>query len=775
MLTPIPNFFLSNPLINPIIKYSHFGYTLIMTKLAGEVVRITYYNAENGYTVLRFRPHRGQKQSVAGRDLEGLITVVGNLPELAPGENVVLEGDYRTHAKHGLQLYASKCQKTLPATLSGIERYLGSGLIKGIGPQLAKRIVNYFKKDTLDIIEEAPAKLQEVPGIGKDRTEKIIKAWEEQRQIKEIMIFLHGHQITTNLAVKIYKTYGSDALKVVKENPYQLERDIFGVGFKTADRIARNLGLPMDHPSRVEAGNIFVLNELVQDGHVYLPVNELIDRASSLLEVTPELVKDGLERLSKNERVKLTTEIMEPLASNEGQSLIREPQTAYAESIVYPASLYHCETSVSRKIVQLQQRSIGAWQASFSLDDQYLSAEQKSALEKSLNFPVSVLTGGPGTGKTTCLKSLIQLLEANDLRYALASPTGRAAKRLSLATGRSASTIHRLLGFTPNKGFQHHEGNPLKIDFLVIDEASMLDIVLTYHLLSALKPGTHVLFVGDVDQLPSVGAGDVLRDIINSGTVPVSRLSKIYRQEQDSLIIHNAHRINQGKYPIFSQSKQGDFYLFPAQDAETAADWILELVSSRIPKTFGLDPMEDIQVLVPMYRGAAGVDALNNLLQKELNPPGSKKSEARLFGRVLRVGDKVMQIRNNYDKETYNGDIGSVKKIDRINQTIKVSLDNLREVEYDFSEADELVHAFAITVHKSQGSEFPAVVMPVLTQHYIMLQRNLLYTGVTRAKSLCVLVGNAKALRIGINNNQVAKRNSLLEKRIRQHQAPEAY
>lgn len=746
-----------------------------MIKLAGEVVRITYYNPENGYTVLRFHPHKGQKQSIAGRDLEGLITVVGNLPELAPGENVVLEGDYRTHAKHGLQLYASKCQKVLPATLSGIERYLGSGLIKGIGPQLAKRIVNFFKEETLEIIEEDPAKLQEVPGIGEDRTEKIIKAWDEQRQIKEIMIFLHGYQITTNLAVKIYKTYGNESLKVVKENPYQLERDIFGVGFKTADRIARNLGLPMDHPSRVEAGNVFVLNELVQDGHVYLPVNELINRSSSLLEVSPELVKDGLERLSKNERVKLTTEMMEPCSSDEGQSLIREPQLTYAEPIVYPASLYHCETSVSRKIVQLQQRSIGAWQAGFSLDDQYLSEEQKSALEKSLNFPVSVLTGGPGTGKTTCLKSLIQLLEANDLRYALASPTGRAAKRLSLATGRSASTIHRLLGFAPTKGFQHHESNPLKINFLVIDEASMLDIVLTYHLLSALKPGTHVLFVGDVDQLPSVGAGDVLRDIINSGTVPVSRLNKIYRQEQDSLIIHNAHRINQGKYPTFSQSKTGDFYLFPAQDAEETADWILELVSRRIPKTFGLDPMEDIQVLVPMYRGAAGVDALNNLLQKELNPPGSKKTEARLFGRVLRVGDKVMQIRNNYDKETYNGDIGKVKRIDRINQTFKVSLDNLREVEYDFSEADEIVHAFAVTVHKSQGSEFPAVVMPVLTQHYIMLQRNLLYTGVTRAKRLCVLVGNAKALRIGINNNQVTKRNSLLDKRIRKHQNPKSY
>lgn len=741
-----------------------------MTKIAGEIVRITYYNAENGYTVLRFRPHKGQGESIAGRDLEGLVTVVGNLPELSPGENVALEGDYRTHSKHGLQFYASKCQKVLPATLSGIERYLGSGLIKGIGPQLAKRIVRHFKKDTLEVIEENPDKLKEVPGIGEDRTEKIIRAWEEQRQIKEIMIFLHGHQISTNLAVKIYKTYGNDSLRVVRQNPYQLERDIYGVGFKTADRIARNLGLPNEHPSRIEAGNIFVLNELVQEGHVYLPVVELIERASNLLEVPPDLVQAGLERLSKADRVKLAVETKNSPSSDAAHTEIREPQESYGEKIVYPSSLYHCETSVSRKIVELQTKSIGAWQAGFTLEDLYLSDEQRSALEISMNHPVSVLTGGPGTGKTTCLKSLIKLLEANRLRYALASPTGRAAKRLSTATERPASTIHRMLGFSPNKGYQHHEKNPLKIDFLVVDEASMLDLVLTYHLLSAIKPGTHVLFVGDVDQLPSVGAGDVLRDIIKSGTVPVSRLTQIYRQEKDSLIIHNAHRINAGKYPSFSKSPMGDFFLFPANDAEEAAGWILNLVSDRIPKTFGLDPLEDVQVLVPMYRGAAGVDALNNLLQSKLNPPGSKKPETRLFGRILRMGDKVMQIRNNYDKDVFNGDIGRISRIDRINQEINIRLDDQREVMYDFSETDELVLAYAISVHKSQGSEFPAIVMPVLTQHYIMLQRNLLYTGVTRAKNLCVLAGNSKALRIGIGNNRVAERNSMLASRIQEHQ-----
>jgi len=630
-------------------------------------------------------------------------------------------------------------------------------------------IVKHFKENTLDIIEAAPDKLQEVPGIGEDRKVKIVQAWEEQRQIKEIMIFLHGHQISTNLAVKIYKTYGNDALRVVRENPYQLERDIFGVGFKTADQIARKLGLPNDHPSRIEAGNIFVLNDLVQEGHVFLPMKELIEKASQLLEVSEEMVIKGIDRLSKDGRIIIPSESITPGSRQENQHAIREPQTAYGEPIVYPASLYHCETSVSRKIVELQQQSIGTWRSGFSIEDLYLSEEQKEALENSLNHPVSVLTGGPGTGKTTCLKSLIKLLEDNRLKYALASPTGRAAKRLSSATGRPASTIHRLLGYSPNKGYQFHEKNPLKIDFLVVDEASMLDLVLTYHLLGALKPGTHVLFVGDVDQLPSVGAGDVLRDIIDSGAVPISRLTRIYRQEKDSLIIHNAHRINQGKFPTFSESKSGDFYLFPAKVAEEAADWIVDLVSERIPETFGMDPLDDIQVLVPMYRGAAGVDALNNLLQNKLNPPAANKAEAQLYGLVFRVGDKVMQIRNNYDKDAFNGDIGRIKHIDRINQCLVIIMDNQRKVAYDFSEADELVLAYAISVHKSQGSEFPAVVVPVLTQHYIMLQRNLIYTSITRAEQLCVLVGNYKAIRIGINNNQVSKRNSLLDKRINEH------
>ena len=750
-----------------IIHSEFLSYTQGMVKLSGNVVRITYNNPENGYTVLRFQPHEGQDESVAGRDLEGLITVVGNLPDLAPGEHIQVEGEYRTHPKHGLQLSVVKCHKVLPSTQIGIERYLGSGLIKGIGPQLARRIVKHFKMDTLDIIERDPGRLQEVPGIGVDRAGKIIQAWEEQSQIKEIMVFLHGHQISTNLAVKIYKTYGNDSLNVVRQNPYQLEQDIFGVGFKTADQIARNLGLPLDHPSRVEAGGIYVLNEMVGEGHVFVPIMDLIDQAAALLEVNPDLVRECLGRLSRTERIILTTIDVGSDSAADSPITAKESLPGDAETIVYPASLYYCENQVARKIAGLQQSGLGAWQADFTLNASALSQEQKSALEQSLTHPISVLTGGPGTGKTTCLKSLITLLEGNHLKYALASPTGRAAKRLSTATGRQASTIHRLLGYSPNQGFKHHEANPLKIDFLVIDEASMLDLVLAYHLLSAVKPGTHVLFVGDVDQLPSVGAGDLLRDLINSACVPVSQLTRIYRQEADSCIIHNAHRINQGRYPSFSSSKEGDFFLFQAQDADEAAKWVLDLVGKRIPGAFRLDPVEDIQVMVPMYRGTAGVDAMNAALQSELNPPNAKTPEARCFGRVFRVGDKVMQIRNNYDKEVFNGDIGIIKTIDRINQSMKIRMDNKRDVFYDFSEADELEFAYAISVHKAQGSEFPAVVMPILTQHYIMLQRNLLYTAVTRAKKLCVLVGNSKAIRIAIENNRVAQRNTLLSARIR--------
>jgi len=727
-----------------------------MTTLTGTVERITYTNSENGYTVLRLRPELEPGQSLPGISLDGLVTVVGNLPDVAAGEQLKLEGDFTSHPKHGLQFKATHLEKLKPVTLDGIERYLGSGMIKGIGPEMAHRIVLHFKAETLDVIEKDPWRLKEVSGIGPDRMEKIITAWEAQKQVNAIMIFLHGHKITTNLAVKIFKTYGNEALAVLRQNPYRLEQDIYGVGFKTADKIARDLGLPVDHPSRIEAGLAYVLEQSQSEGHVFLPEAMLLDKAMGLLGVDLGLLYGGLERLIVDERIE-----RESVTLQNGES------DSVRVDAIYMRTFLKAEKGVAARLRDLLTVPVPTRQGQFNLASDTLSDEQLLALEHTLTSPVSVLTGGPGTGKTTCMRALIELLEGWGVRYALASPTGRAAKRLTEATGRPASTIHRLLGYSPEGGFRHYEKNPLGIEFLVVDEASMLDLMLTHQLLRALRPGTQVLLVGDVDQLPSVGAGDVLRDIIRSGVVPVSRLQTIFRQAGDSAIITNAHRINQGQMPDFSTSELGDFFLFPADSADRAAEWVVDLVANRMPATFDLNPLMDIQVLSPMYRGAAGVDALNQRLQAALNPPSRDKVEQKLAGGTFRVGDKVMQIRNNYDKDVYNGDIGLLTDINRIDQTLTVRMDEIREVDYDFTEADELVLAYAVSVHKAQGSEFPAVVMPVLTQHYVMLQCNLLYTGVTRAAQQCVLVGNKKALRIAINNNTVAQRYSALAERLK--------
>jgi len=740
-----------------------------MVQLSGLVERITFYNQENGYTVLRLTPDQPESQKTIGLDLEGFLTVVGNLPDLSPGEKIQLKGDYFTHPKHGLQFKASECEKLLPVTLIGMERYLGSGLIKGIGPGLAKQIVRYFKGKTLDVIENDPNQLINVPGIGPDRKKKIITAWEEQRHVKEIMLFLHGHNISSNLALKIYKTYGEASLEVVKANPYQLEKDIFGVGFKTSDRIARDLGLAADHPSRIEAGIVFVLNQMINEGHVFVPEYELTEKAEKLLEIDSNLIVTGIQRLKAQDRIRIELPQSSPNDSKREVLSFDVLDPVNEGSFVYLTPFYHAERGVAQQLQALLLNSAKPRQAHLTFEGDSLSSEQQHAIETSLINPVSVITGGPGTGKTTCLNALIPIFEKNHMRYALASPTGRAAKRLSEATSRPASTIHRLLGYAHGNGFQYNEKKPLNIDFLIVDEASMLDLLLTYSLLRALKPDTQLLLVGDVDQLPSVGAGDVLRDIIASGKVPVSQLQKIFRQAEGSMIIENAHHINRGQMPAFSTSSSGDFFLFPAQDAEAAGNWVGELASSRIPKNFGLDPIKNIQVLTPMYRGAAGVEALNNTLQEKLNPANISKHEQKLFGRIYRIGDKVMQIRNNYDKEVFNGDIGIIKTINRIEQTIVVAFDQTQKVQYDFSEADDLVLAYAISIHKSQGSEYPAVVIPILTQHYIMLQRNLLYTAVTRAKKLCVLIGNNKAIRIAVGNDQVSHRYSYLAQRINEN------
>jgi exodeoxyribonuclease V alpha subunit len=743
-----------------------------MDTLTGSVERITYYNPENGYTVLRLRPeqqrgiHAVPKSSLS---FDGLATVVGNLPEVSPGEFLQLQGQWSRHPTHGSQFKAEVCEQTLPATIAGIQGYLGSGMIKGIGPKLAERIVAKFKENTFDVIEQTPERLLEVPGIGVDRTGKITKAWQEQKQVKEIMVFLHGHGVSTNLAVKIYKTYGDQSLQIVQQNPYQLERDIYGVGFKTADRIARALGLPAEHPSRIEAGIVFALNEMINEGHVFVPRETLGGRAIELLDVPAELIAPALDRLAQEDRIRADMVPLNHKPSEKAEPAIGEADGTYSSSVIYLTPLYFGEKGVAGHLTALAN----AFSASKGMNhsifvDEQLSEEQRSAIEMALSNPVSILTGGPGTGKTTCLKALITSLETHGMKYALASPTGRAAKRLSEATGRPARTIHRLLEYSPVEGFKHNDENPLDLDFLVVDEASMLDLLLTNNLLKAVQPGTRILFVGDVDQLPSVGAGDVLRDLIDSKVVPVTRLNTIFRQAAHSKIITNAHLINQGKFPDFSKT-EGDFFLFPAEDAAAAADWIIQIVTERIPQKFGFDAVHDIQVMAPIYRGPAGVTVLNERLQEKLNPPANNRPERRLFGTVFRLGDKVMQTQNNYDKDVYNGDIGFIQSMDVIEQNLIVSFDG-RSVTFDWSEADQLSLAYVISVHKAQGSEFPVVVMPIVTQHYTMLQRNLLYTAITRARKLCVLAGSRRAISMAVRNNKVAQRFTALEWRLLQSQ-----
>ena len=729
-------------------------------RLEGNVERVTYYSEDTGYTVLRL--------DVSGRP--DLVTVVGNLPEVQPGERLRIEGDWTTHPQYGRQFKALSCEQILPATAEGIRRYLGSGLIRGVGPVTAKKIVDSFGADALTVLDSEPQRLLEVPGVGPKRADAIAAAWEEQRQIRQVMLFLQSHGVTTGLAVKIYKTYGDDALPIVQENPYRLARDIWGVGFKTADKIARDLGLPPDAPTRIQAGVAYALSQMADDGHVYAPEETLVSDAAQLLEVDEELVTPAIDALDADDVVQ-RDHLSYPTADQSPEPLppLRD------EHAVYLTPFHISEVGAAGRIQAMVDSHDTRLARFYSVDwegllaqvlqdsDLDLSAEQRAAVQATLTNKVTVLTGGPGTGKTVTVRTIIAALDVFGGRYSLCAPTGRAAKRLSEATGRPAQTVHRLLEYSPRDGFRRNEDNPLPVDLLIVDEASMLDLLLTHHLLKAVEPSTHLLLVGDVDQLPSVGAGDVLRDIIGSGRAKLIRLTHIFRQAAESGIIVNAHRINQGETPLLNQFD--DFFFFSKEDPQEAADLLVDIVVRRIPAKFGFDPVDDIQVLAPMYRGACGVANLNDRLQETLNPPGPDRPERRLAGRQFRVGDKVMQVKNSYDKEVFNGDIGRVTAIDGMSQTLTVMMDE-RPIIYDWTETDELVHAFAVSVHKSQGAEYPVVVLPMLTQHYLLLQRNLLYTGVTRAKQLVVLVGTRKAIAIAVNNNKVAQRHSGLGVRL---------
>ena len=738
--------------------------------LVGTIERITYYNEENGYTVAQLTPE--------GRAYT--VTVVGNLLEVSPGENLRLHGQWTSHARYGRQFQVERYATLLPATAAGIEKYLGSGLIKGIGPVMARRIVRRFKLDTLQVIEEEPQRLREVLGVGKHRAAVIEQAWEEQKAIKEVMLFLQSHNVSTSHAVRIYKTYGDSSIDVVRNDPYRLARDIHGIGFLTADKIARALGLAHDSPQRVQAGISYTLSQMAGDGHVYAPQGELIHESVGIPDVPPDLVAEGIEHLAAEQQLHLESLTDQSAGQLTYQSFEPPAHALGEQQAVYLPPFYYGEIGVANRLRSLAslKRSRLDFFREANLDRVFdhlaqqggltLNQGQQAAVRTALTHKVAVLTGGPGTGKTTAVRTVIRLLESRHLTYALAAPTGRAAKRLAEATGRQARTIHRLLEFKPQKGFQfqRNEENPLDVDMLIVDEASMLDLLLTNHLLKAVHPESHLLLVGDVDQLPSVGAGNVLNDIIASGVAAVVRLTEIFRQAEGSLIVHNAHRINQGRMPQFTQSAT-DFFLFPADDAERAADLIVDLVRNRIPRKFGLDPLEDIQVLSPLHRGAAGVGELNRRLQAAINPPSDGKAQHRQATRIFRVGDRVMQTRNNYDKEVYNGDMGRITALDTVDQVLTVRIDGL-DVAYEFSELDELVHAYAVSVHKSQGSEYRAVVAPVLSQHYVMLQRNLLYTAITRAKELVVLVGTRRAIGIAVRNAKIAERHTALDARLRE-------
>jgi exodeoxyribonuclease V alpha subunit len=747
-------------------------------QISGSVERITYYNEENGYSVIRLNPDtRGMLpfKYASGRD--ALITVVGNLPEMNPGEWLKLTGQWTTHARHGRQFQVEMCEKSLPATTDGIRRYLGSGMIRGIGKVMAERIVNQFGADTLEVIDYHPERLREVVGIGQKRVNSIIKSWNEQRAIKDVMLFLQSHGVSTNLAVKIYKTYGDESLAVVQQTPYRLVKDVHGIGFITADKIAQALGLAHDDPGRVEAGIAYTLNRMAEEGHVYMPQEALEPEAAEILGVPKETVTQIIDQLETSDFVKRETlvhitegtsrSVVEASSSStDSESLLRE------ERAVYLTPFYYSEIGVTNRVQQLIEspgsrlRDMRRVKSGEIGQDSpiKLSQQQQVAIQTAVTNKVTVLTGGPGTGKTTTLRALLDLLDRHGHSYVLASPTGRAAKRLTETTDREAKTIHRLLEFKPGEGFGRNEYQPIDTDMVIIDEASMLDLSLANSLFKAIPHDSHVLLVGDVDQLPSVGAGDILRDLIASGVTAVVRLELIFRQAADSLIVRNAHRINQGKMPETPKNAK-DFFLFVKQDPGEASELLIDIIARRIPLKFNLDPMDDVQVLAPMYNGILGVNQLNLTLQSTLNPPG-KKAERRIGGRVFRVGDKVMQTVNNYDKNVYNGDIGRIMAMDIVQQTITVNIDGAPVV-YDFLETDELVHAFAISVHKSQGAEYPCIVMPLATQHYLMLQRNLLYTAVTRAKKLVILVGTRKALSIAIKNNKVAERHTALDYRLR--------
>jgi exodeoxyribonuclease V alpha subunit len=721
--------------------------------------RLTYVNEETGYTVARVATDRGSD----------LLTVVGSLLGAQPGESLRLRGRWSSHPKFGKQFEVESYTTVLPATIQGIQRYLGSGLVKGIGPVFAERIVAHFGLETLDIIESAPQRLTEVPGLGPKRTTKITEAWQEQKAIKEVMVFLQGVGVSTSLAVRIFKKYADASISVVKNEPYRLAADVWGIGFKTADTIARAVGIPHDSPERVKAGLAYTLSEATDDGHCYLPRPQLIADATKILDVPPDLVASCLDGLVADEGV--VSEILPPQSKGGSDG---DPVVA-----IYLVPFHRAESALAGRLLRLLREPADRMPAFAAVDwdramvwlrartGATLAPEQEAAVRAALTSKVAILTGGPGCGKSFTVRSIVALAAAKKAKITLVAPTGRAAKRLAELTDHPAATVHRLLQLRPGGDPSFDADHPLDVDLLVVDEASMLDLILANKLIKAIPPGAHLLLVGDVDQLPSVGAGEVLRDLLAAEVVPRVRLTQIFRQAQQSGVVSNAHRINAGRPPVVTGLE--DFFLFACDDAEETAELTVEVTCMRIPAKFGFDPRRDVQVLAPMHRGPSGAGTLNTLLQQRLTPGREGQPERRSGGRVFRIGDKVTQIRNNYDKGqagVFNGTLGVVTALSTEDQTLTIRTDEDETVEYDFDELDELAHAYAMTIHRSQGSEYPAVVVPLTTSAWMMLQRNLLYTAVTRAKRLVVLVGSRRALAAAVRTVGAGRRHTALDHRL---------
>ena len=725
-----------------------------MPTLEGSIERIVFRNEQTQYTVARLR------QNDAGRLFrDELTTLVGTLAGISVGELVEVTGEWESHPLHGRHLRVTSFQPHAPVTPEGLRRYLGSGVVKGIGPKTAERIVAHFGEATLAVLELEPERLTEVKGVSAHKRDLIVRGWAEQQDIREIMMFLQSHGVSAALGAKIYRQYGDQSLTVIRENPYKLEHDVYGVGFKTADALAVELGLPRDSLPRLMTGIKHTLSAAASDGHCYLPLPELLVRAAALLEVAPEQLPPALEAL-------------------------RAEREAFVEDeAVYLAPFFYAESGTARRLRLLLNAPSSLppvraeeWQAVFAAlageRGLRLAERQREAVQLAYRAKVSILTGGPGTGKTTTVRALLDILDRQGVAYALAAPTGRAAKRLAEATGRPAKTLHRLLEFIPSSNdFAYNEDRPLPFQFVVLDEISMLDILLAYRMVKALAPATHLLLVGDADQLPSVGPGSVLRDLLASGVIPHTQLTELFRQVRASTIVVNAHRVNGGEMPELKPDPLGDFFFLRADDPAAAQRLVVELVARRLPGRYQLDPIRDIQVLAPMYKGAAGVQALNEALQARLNPAMGGQEAAPVGAlRGIGLGDKVMQVRNNYDKGVYNGDVGRVERAggETAGQLVVEFPEEagLVSVGYEPYELDELTLAYCISIHRAQGSEYSCVVLPLVSQHYMLLQRNLLYTAMTRAKRLCVIVGDPRALRRAVENNALAARNTGLAARL---------